>query len=49
MLVNWNGLDRLALHVDVPDLDGQVVAGKDIATIVREADVGYGGDNFREE
>ena len=49
MFVDGNGFDRLALHVDVPDLDGEVVAGEDVAAIVGEADVGNGGDDFGEE
>lgn len=34
MLMDGNGLDWLALHVDVPDLHGQVVTRQDVATVV---------------
>ena len=34
VLVNGNGLDWLTLHIDVPDLDGQVVAGEDVAAVM---------------
>lgn len=42
-------LHWLTLHVHVPDLDSKVVAGKDVAAVVAEADVRNGGDNLREE
>ena len=47
--MDGDGFDGLALHVDVPDFDGQVVAGEDVAAVVGEADVGDGGDDFAEE
>ena len=49
VLVDRDRLYRLLLHVDVPDLDGQVVAGKDVAAVRREANVGDGGDDFGKE
>ena len=49
MLVDRNCLDRLALHIHVPDLDGEVVAGENVTTVVGEAHVGDGGDDFGEE
>lgn len=49
MLVDRNGFDGLALHIDVPDLDGQVVAREDVAPVVGEANVGDGGNDFGKE
>jgi len=49
MLMDWYGFDRRPLHIDIPNLDGQVIAGQDVSTIMRESDVGYGGDNLGEE
>ena len=49
VLVDRDRLYRLLLHVDVPDLDGQVVAGEDVAAVGGEADVGDGGDDFGKE
>lgn len=39
VLVDRDGLDRLPLHVDVPNLDGQVISGEDVSAVVRESDV----------
>lgn len=44
-----NGLDWLSLHVDVPDLDGKIVAGENVTTVMGKANVGDGGDDFGEE
>ena len=49
VLVDGDGFYGLAFHVDVPDFDGEVVAGEDVAAVVGEADVGDGGDDFGEE
>lgn len=49
MLMDWDRLDGLPLHVDIPDLDRQVVPGEDVAAVMGEADVGDGGYDFREE
>lgn len=49
MFVDGYCLHRLSLHVDIPDLDGEVVAGEDVTTIVGEADIGDGGDDFGKE
>lgn len=49
VLMDGNGLHRLSLHINIPDLDGEVVAGEDVAAVVAEADVRDGGDDFREE
>jgi len=42
-------LYRLALHLQVPHLDGQVVAGHQVAPAVAELHVGDGGDDLGEE
>ena len=47
--MDGNGFNGLAFHIHVPDFDGQVVAGEDVAAIVGEANVGDGGDDFAEE
>lgn len=39
VVVNWNRLHWLALHVDVPDLEVQVVARQDVSSIVAKLDV----------
>lgn len=46
MFVDRNGLDGLALHVDVPDLDSEVVTGEDITAIMGESDIRDGRDDF---
>jgi len=49
MLMDGDCLYWLLVHVDIPDLDSQVVARQDVPAIVGEADVRDGGDDFREE
>lgn len=49
VLVDGDGLDWLTFHVDVPDLDREVVTREDVAAVMTETDVGDGRDNFREE
>jgi hypothetical protein len=49
VLMDGNGLHGLSLHVDIPDLDGEVVSGKDVTTVVAEADVGDGRNDLGEE
>lgn len=49
MLVNGNRLDWLALHVHVPDLDGEIIAREDVSAIMAEADVRNGRNNLGEE
>jgi hypothetical protein len=49
MLVYWDSLNRLTLHIHIPDLDGKVVARENIAAIVRETNVGNRRDDFGEE
>ena len=49
VVVYRNGLDRFRLHVDVPDLQGQVVARQDVPPVVAELDVRDRRDDFGEE
>ena len=49
VLVDLNGLHRLAFHVNIPNLESQIVAGKDVAAITTELTITDGGNNFREE
>lgn len=49
MVVYVDRLDGFRLHVDVPDAEGEVVAGEDVATILGELDVRHGGDDLGEE
>ena len=49
VLVNGDCLHWLTFHVHVPDLDSEIIAGKDVTTIMTEADVRNGRDNLREE
>lgn len=49
MVVDVDGLDRLALHCDVPDLQGQVVSGDDISSVSAKLTIGNGRDDFRKE
>ena len=46
VFVDGDGLDGLSFHVDIPYLDGQVISGENVPTIVGEADIGNGGDDF---
>ena len=43
------GLDGPGLHVQIPDLHRQVVAGHQVAPAVAELDVRDGGDDLGEE
>lgn len=49
MVVNRNGLQWPVLHVDVPDLQIEVVARQDVSSIVAELDIRDGRDDFGEE
>lgn len=40
------GLDGPRLHVQVPDLDGEIVPGEHVAAAVAELHVGHRGDDF---
>lgn len=40
------GLHWPVLHVQVPDLDGQIISGHHVATAVAELHVRDGGDDF---
>lgn len=42
-------LDRLVLHVDVPDAQRQVVARQEVPTVFGELDVRHGRDDLAEE
>jgi len=44
-----NGFDRFCFHVQIPDLEGQIVAGKDVSSVATEFDVRNRGDDFRKE
>lgn len=44
--MDGNRLDWLLLHVDVPNLDGEVIARKNVSSIVRKSDIGYGRNDF---
>lgn len=39
MLVDINGRDRLVIHIDIPDLQSEVVARKDVPAIVAKLDI----------
>ena len=49
VLMDRDCLYWLTLHVHVPDFDSKIIAGKDVTTIVAEADIRDGGDDLREE
>ncbi|KAI3479668.1 hypothetical protein L1887_58289 [Cichorium endivia] len=49
MVVDGDRLDRLVVHVDVPDLEREVVARQDVASVAAELDVGYAADDLAEE
>lgn len=49
MFVDRNGLHGLPLHVDIPDLNRQIISGNDVSTVIREADIGDRGNDFGEE
>lgn len=49
VFVDGDGLDGLSLHVDIPDLDRQVIPRHDVSAVVGESDVGDGGDDFGKE
>lgn len=49
VLVDGDGLDWLAFHVDIPNLHCQVVPGHNVPPVVGESHVGDGGDNLGEE
>ena len=48
-VVDVERLDRLVFHVNVPDLECQIVARENVASITAEFDVRNRGDNLREE
>lgn len=46
MVMNWDGLQRSRLHVDIPDLEGKVVTREDVTTVMAELDVRDGRDDL---
>lgn len=49
VFMDRNGLDGLSFHVDIPHLHRQIVSRYNIPAIIREADIGNGGNDFGEE
>jgi len=49
VLVNLDGLHRLALHVDVPQLEGEVVTRENVTAVSTELTVADGGNDLGEE
>jgi hypothetical protein len=49
VLMNGDCLYWLTFHVYVPDFNSKIIAGKDVTTIVAEADIRDGGDDLGEE
>lgn len=47
--MNANGAQRFGVVVQVPDLQREVVARNDVATVAAEFNVGNGRNDFREE
>lgn len=43
------GFHRPVFHVQIPNLNREVIAGHHVSPAVAELDVRYGGDDFREE
>ena len=44
--MNLDGLYRSAVHVDIPDLERQIVSGEDVPAILAEFDVGNRRNDF---
>ena len=49
VLVDGDCLDRLGVHVHVPNLERQIVTRENIPTVARELDVGNRRDDLAEE
>ena len=49
VIVNLDCPDRSRVHVDVPDLEREIISREHVSPVVAELDVRYGGDNFGEE
>ena len=49
MVVDGDGFQWPVLHVDVPDLQVEVVARQDVSSIMAELDIRDGRDDLREE
>jgi hypothetical protein len=41
MVMDWNGLDGPGFHVNIPDLQREIITRENIATVVTELDVRY--------
>ena len=41
MVMNWNGLHGSGFHVNIPDLQREVITREDIASVVAELHIGY--------
>ena len=49
VIVNLDRPNRSRVHVDVPDLEREIIPREHVSPILAELDVRYGGDNFGEE
>jgi len=49
IVVDADGLDRLRLHVQIPDLEREIVTRQDVSAVSAEFDVRNRGDDLREE
>ena len=49
VFVDRNGLHGLPLHVDIPNLNRQVISGNNVSTVIREANIGDRRNDFGEE
>jgi len=49
VVVNLDRPDRSRVHVDVPDLEREIIPREHVSPVVAELDVRYGGDDFGEE
>jgi hypothetical protein len=47
--MNINGLYRLVIHVDIPNLQCQVISRKDISTIMTKVDIRDRRDDLGKE
>lgn len=49
MVVDVDDFERPGLHVHVPNLESQVIAGDDVSSVPTEFTIRDGGDDFGEE
>jgi hypothetical protein len=47
--MNIDSLYRLVIHIDIPNLQCQIISGKNISTIMTKVDIRDGRNNFRKE